>query len=176
MSNSESKNRPTGGMQLDSEKLKSFFVKHLNIIYAIKANLVRRLPELSTEVYFKDLYLAMHECINDIPRQMARMEVIFELLDASISGEIVSCNTKLVDDAFVSIKDYSGEPELQDLSILFYLQNIENIEMGSFQMLQMAAVKLKNPHIQQLVKENFDEAKDDRTMMLLIASKYLTAK
>jgi len=46
--------------------------------------------------------------------------------------------------------------------------------MASFQVLQMAAVKLKNKQIKQLLKENYDEAKADRTLLLLIAAKYIT--
>jgi len=176
MEDQDGKTRPVGGMRLGSTKLKSFFIKHLNIIYAMKVSLVRRLPELSLEVHFKDLYLAIGEAISDIEKQIVRMEMIFELLDEPIEEEDVEPNVSLVDDAFTSIKEYRDEPELQDLAILFYLQNIESIEMSSFQILQMAAVKLKNTQVQQLIKENYDEAKADRTLILLIASKYITAK
>jgi hypothetical protein len=50
------------------------------------------------------------------------------------------------------------------------------MEMASFQVLQMAAVKFKNKQIKQLIKENYDEAKADRTLLLLITAKYITAK
>jgi len=46
--------------------------------------------------------------------------------------------------------------------------------MASFQILQMAAVRLKNKHISQRLKENYEEAKADRTLLLLISSKYIT--
>jgi ferritin-like metal-binding protein YciE len=82
----------------------------------------------------------------------------------------------LVDDAFEDIKLHSKEPELRDLSIAFYMQNIESVEMASFQVLEMAAVKLKNKQIKQLIRENYDEAKADRTLLLLITAKFLTAK
>jgi hypothetical protein len=49
------------------------------------------------------------------------------------------------------------------------------MEMASFQILQIAAVKLKNNQIKQLIRENYDEAKADRTLMLLIAAKYITS-
>jgi hypothetical protein len=38
------------------------------------------------------------------------------------------------------------------MSILFYLHNIESIEMASFQTLEMLAVKLKKGRLKQLVK------------------------
>jgi len=64
---------------------------------------------------------------------------------------------------------------LRDLSILFYMQNIESVEMASFQVLKMVAVKLKNKQLTQLLTENFDEAKEDRALLLLITKKYLTS-
>ncbi|WP_281024308.1 DUF892 family protein [Mucilaginibacter celer] len=60
------------------------------------------------------------------------------------------------------------------MSILFYLHNIESMEMASFQILRIAAVKLKNSQIKKLTQRNYDEAKADRTLMLLIAAKYIT--
>lgn len=170
------KNRPTGGMQLGSKKLREFFLKHLNIVYAIKMHLMERLPDLSAEIHYQDPYQAMQESLEDIEKQVARMGTIFELLDAPITPNFGGVNTSMIDDAYASIKHYKDEPELQDLAILFYLQNIEGTEMSSFQVLQMAAVKMKNPQVQQLIRENYDEAKADRTLILLIASKYLNAK
>lgn len=175
MSSLKEKDRPRGGMQLGSVKLEAFFTKHLNIIYSVKLHLLHRLPQLAKEVHFKDLYQAVQETITDIEKQMARMEVIFELLNSPVVPDTCQNKTNQIDDAFNSIKEYDTEPELQDLAILFYLQNIESMEMSSFQVLQMAAVKLKNPQVAQLIKENYNEAKADRTLILLIASKYLTA-
>ena len=50
------------------------------------------------------------------------------------------------------------------------------MEVSSFQVLQMAAIKLQNKQIKQLIKENYAEAKADRTLLLLITAKYITAK
>jgi hypothetical protein len=47
--------------------------------------------------------------------------------------------------------------------------------MASFHALQMAAVKFKNDNINALLKDNFDEAKTEGTMLLLITAKYLTS-
>jgi ferritin-like metal-binding protein YciE len=156
------------------EKLKTFFVKHLNRIYFAKAHLVNKLPLLEDEVNFKDLQHAIRETVEDVEKQMARMELIYELLDAQISKGSIHGLAGLVDDAFEAINEQVNEAELRDMSIIFYLQNIESVEMASFQVLQMAAVKLRNKHIKQLLKENYDEAKADRTLLLLIAAKYIT--
>jgi len=133
------------------------------------------LPVIADEAHFSDLKQAIIDTADDVEKQMARMEVIYELLDAPINKGNHGGLEGLVNDAFASIQKHKTEHALRDLSIAFYLHNIESMEMASFQILQMAAVKLKNNQIKQLLKENFEEAKADRTLVLLIASKYVTA-
>jgi len=161
-------------IQFDAKKLRAFFINHLNRIYAAKAHLVAKLPQLEDEVNFSDLRMAIRETVEDVEKQIARMEVIYELLEEPIGKGSIHGLTGLVDDAFEAIRKQAGEAELRDMSIIFYLQNIESMEMASFQVLQIAAVKIKNKQVKQLLKENYDEAKADRTLLLLIAAKYLT--
>jgi ferritin-like metal-binding protein YciE len=66
--------------------------------------------------------------------------------------------------------------ELRDMSILFYLQNIESIEMASFQVLRIAAFKIKKPQIKQLLKENYNEAKETKTLLMLVSTKYVASE
>ncbi|MGY3212036.1 DUF892 family protein [Mucilaginibacter sp. HD30] len=174
MEESPKKPKSSDKIKLGSEKIKTFFISHLNRIYAAKTHLVTRLPKLAAEVQYVDLHEAIQETTNDVEKQIARMELVYELLDTAPSTESCLGITGLVDDAFEAI-DQHKNPALRDLSIIFYMQNIESVEMASFQILQMAAVKLKNKQIKQLLKENYEEAKADRTLMLLIAAKYVTA-
>ncbi|WP_114941333.1 DUF892 family protein [Mucilaginibacter endophyticus] len=170
--------QPGGSAQkisLAKQELKSFFISHLNKIYAAKAHLVSKLPQIANEAHFRDLRHAIIETIEDVEKQMARMEMIFALLDSNIDPGNFSGLAGLVDDAFEDIKLHEKKHELRDMSILFYLHNIESMEMASFQILRIAAVKLKNNQIKQLIQENYDEAKADRTLMLLIAAKYITS-
>ena len=160
-------------INLGSEKLKFFFIKHLDRIYAAKLHLVSKLPSLAGEVQFADLKNAIFETVRDVEKQIARIEAIYALLDAEASKGSIHGLTGLIDDAFEAINEQQGEAELRDLSIIFYLQNIESVEMASFQILQMAAVRLNNNQINQMLKENYDEAKADRTLLLFISSKYI---
>ncbi|AMR30168.1 hypothetical protein A0256_01410 [Mucilaginibacter sp. PAMC 26640] len=174
MSEETGKSSSPKKIKLGAEKLKRFFVTHLNRIYFAKAHLVTWLPQLKNEAYFHDLQFAIQETVDDVEKQMARMELIYELLDAEISKGSINGLTGLVDDAFEAIREQTDEAALRDMSIIFYLQNIESIEIASFQVMQMVAVKLKNKQIKQLLQENYDEAKADRTLLLLIAAKYIT--
>ena len=160
---------------LNPGDLKLFFLEHLNHIYWAKAHLVERLPEIEEIAFFKDLKQAIIETKEDVERQMVRIDEIFTLLDSKSSAENCDGIIAMVEGAFSSIQLRADNSILRDLSILFYMQNIESIEISSFQILQIAAVKMKNIQITQLLKENYDEAKRDRTLLLLIASKYITS-
>jgi len=162
-------------LNLGSEKLKLFFLKHLDRIYAAKVHLVERLPSLLDQAQFSDLRNAILDTVANVEKQIARMQLIYTLLDAEVNRGSIHGLAGLIDDAFEAIAEQEGEAELQDLSIIFYLQNIESVEMASFQILQMAAVKLHNSHINKLLKDNYDEAKSDRVLLLLISSKYIVS-
>ncbi|TCC92395.1 DUF892 family protein [Pedobacter frigiditerrae] len=172
----QTNNHDSERINFDGEKLKTFFIGHLDKIYCAKIHLITRLPQLLEQAHFADLKSAILETINHVENEISRMEMIYTILDSTYSD----CNAKgltgLVEDAFSAIQQQGKDRELRDLSILFYLQNIESVEMASFQILQMAAVKIKNKQIANLLKENYEEAKADRTLFLLIASKYIIAE
>nr|WP_279629794.1 DUF892 family protein [Mucilaginibacter endophyticus] len=130
-------------MKLGPARLKEFFVHHLDWIYAAKAHLVSKLPLILNEVHFHDLHAAIAETIADAEKQISRMEIIYALLDVTISKESCHGLVGLVEDAFDAIICQKSEPALRDLAIIFYMPNIESVEMASFQILQMAAVKIK---------------------------------
>ncbi|CAG4992545.1 hypothetical protein DYBT9275_00984 [Dyadobacter sp. CECT 9275] len=160
-------------MNLDREDLEKFFIHHLNKVYAAKTLLVAELPEIMDESHFKDIRTAMIETVESVKKQIERMDEIYAILPAEFS-EIDSKGLKgLVEDAFEDIRRNGENLELRDMSILFYLHNIESIEMASFQILEMASVKIHNDRIKELIRENYEDAKADRTLLLLINAKYI---
>jgi ferritin-like metal-binding protein YciE len=166
---------PANKINLGPDKLRRFFITHLNRIYFAKLHLVTRLPEIAGLAHFSDLKSAIAETTEEVGKQITRMREIYDLLNAEVSIASYKGLTGLIEDAFIAVKQQSSDPELRDLSILFYMQNIESVEMTSFQVLQVAAVKLKNEQISQLLKENFEAAKADRSLLFVVSSKYITS-
>ena len=168
---------PANRIELGLINLKAFFTDHLNVIYAAKAHLVEKLPLIAAHVHYSDLHEAILETVTDVQKQMVRLELIMTLLDGEITRENCTAMIGMVDAIFESIQDYTGRDRgLRDLSIANYMQQIESVEMASFQILEMAAVKLKNKQVKKLLKECYNEARTDRILLLLIATKYMTAK
>jgi len=162
-------------IELGPNSLRDFFIVHLNKIYTAKSHLISSLIALEEEAHFSDLKKGIRETIDDVQKQQERMEQIYQRLGVEFSEESASGMLGLIKDSFEEIRQRSGQPILRDLAMLFYLQNIESIEMASFQLLQMIAVKMKDDEIKRLVRENYEDAKAGRTLLLLITTKYLTS-
>lgn len=168
----------TGGsrtIHLGNTRLLKFFTDNLDRIYCAKKHMVDRFPEIANEAHFSDLNLAIMETVDDVKKQIIRMDEIYDLLGTEKSITGCSALSAMIEEAFTAIREQKDDTALRDMSILFYLQNIESIEVASIQVLQMMAVKMKNPEILQLLKENLDEAKDDRMLLLLITAKYVAS-
>jgi len=162
-------------IHLGDTRLLKFFTDNLDKIYCAKKHMVDRFPEIANEAHFSDLNLAIMETVDDVKKQIIRMDEIYELLGAQNSIAGCSGLAAMIEEAFTAISEQKDDTALRDMSILFYLQNMESIEIASFQVLQMMAVKMKNSEILQLLKENLDEAKDDRMLLLLITAKYVAS-
>ncbi len=143
---------------LSKNTLLKFFAGHLDRIYCGKQHLLNSLPTLADRANFKDLKLAILELHDDVRKQTDRMMEIYTLLNIEQSDAGCLGMTTLLQEMFDGIDSNKGEKPLCDLSLIFYLQNIESIEATSFQMLRLAAIELDNKQIRQLLKESFDEA------------------
>jgi ferritin-like metal-binding protein YciE len=160
-------------INLDSNNLELFFLHHLNKVYAAKSLLINELPVLMDNAHFSDLKNGVSIMVEDVKKQLSELGKVYDILGANVSSTHYNGLMSMVKDAFEEITLHSGNPQLRDMSILFYLQIIESIEMASFQILEMLAVKLRNEKVKQLINENYQISKADRTHFLLINIKYI---
>lgn len=153
-----------------------FFSGHLDRIYCGKVHLVNSMPALAEQAHFGDLKLAILELRDNVRKQIDRMNEIYELLQLDHNEEGCVGMISLLQEMFEGIDTHKGEKPFCDLSLIFYLQNIESIETTSFQMLQLTASKLGNEKVDQLLRESFDEAGEDRGLLLQIGEKFLALR
>jgi ferritin-like metal-binding protein YciE len=158
---------------LDQAELKQFFISHLNRIYCAKNQLADKLPIIAGNTYSSDLRLAVSQAIDCVRVQTGRLEEIYARLDASYTPESCVGLLGFLDEAFQSIGPPLDRPLLRDLSILFYMQNIESIEMASFEVMTRVADKLNESRVAQLLRECHDEARQDKALLNSIAGQYL---
>ncbi|RKR80440.1 ferritin-like metal-binding protein YciE [Mucilaginibacter gracilis] len=157
---------------LTQEELKGFFISHLNRIYCAKSQLIDKLPALVKNSHFLDLKQAIEETIEVVGNQIRRMKEIYIRLDAHYESESCIGLVGILDEAFQSIGKPGDSTGVRDLSILFYMQNIESIEMASFKMMMLVAAQLEQPDIAQLLLECYDEAREDKILFKEITKNY----
>jgi ferritin-like metal-binding protein YciE len=159
--------------ELNPKELKHFFISHLNRIYCAKSQLVEKLPELGWSSHFTDLRQAIDETVEVVQNQIIRMKQIYILLDSWYQPESCVGLVGILDEAFQSIGILGESAAIRDLSILFYMHNIESIETASFKVMMLVADKLAEPGIEQLLLECYDEAKEDKILFREITENYL---
>lgn len=162
-----------GDTRLSRERLHRFFISHLDRIYCAKTHMLDLFRNIAELAHARDIYLAVQETADDIQKQIARMEEIYNIMSAGYNESTCVGMVSMLDEARAAVHDAELEGPLRDLSILFYLQNIESIEAASFQVLQLVSRSLDMPEVEQLVRENFDEAKEDRALLMTIARQYV---
>lgn len=159
--------------ELTPKELRHFFISHLNRIYCAKSQLVEKLPELGKRSHFTDLRQAIDETVKIVRNQILRMKQVYIMLDSWYQPESCIGLVGILDEAFqsIGIPDESGA--IRDLSILFYMHNIESIETASFKVMMLVADKMGEPNIAQLLLECYDEAKEDKVLFKEITQNYL---
>jgi ferritin-like metal-binding protein YciE len=158
---------------LDSSELKQFFVSHLNRIYCAKSQLEDKLPIITGNAHSHDLRLAVSQTIDVVAVQIGRLEEIYARLGTSYTPESCLGLLGFLDEAFQSIGPPLDRPSLRDLSILFYMQNIESIEMVSFEVMMRVADKLNERSVVELLHECYVEARQDQALFSSMVGKYL---
>lgn len=158
---------------LDPSDLKQFFVSHLNRIYCAKSQLEEKLPIIARNTHSHDLRLAVSQTIDVVTVQIGRLEEIYARLGTSYTPESCVGLLGFLDEAFQSIGPPLDRPSLRDFSILFYMQNIESIEMVSFELMMRVADKLREWNLTELLRECYDEARQNKASFNAISGRYL---
>ncbi|OOQ60371.1 DUF892 family protein [Mucilaginibacter pedocola] len=160
-------------MVLSEEELRKFFVSHLNRIYCAKSQLVEKLPQLQSRSHYLDLQQAISETVEVVRSQIKRMQEVYIRLDAFYQPESCVGLIGMLDEAFQSAGSPGESVGLRDLSILFYMHNIESIETASFETMLRVADHLPDKAVVQLLIECYDEAKEDKELFRQITENYL---
>lgn len=156
--------------------LKQLFIHQLNRVNCTKGYLARNLPKLQEIASFNTMKLAIREDMEDVQKQQARINEIYNLLQAKPSDEGCEVIKSVIDEAY-NLNNNSGKSTIiNDMDVILYMQLIENIELTSFRMLKMVAGYMGNPQISQMLKECCDENVDNDRLFTLISAEYLEKK
>jgi len=159
---------------LDPKLQYKVFVHNLNRIYFAKCYLDKKIANLIDLASFKGLKLGMNEFWEDVKKQIVRMDKIYKII-----GEIPSdknCNPlkAIIKDEFCLDEKHEINI-LNDMDLILYMQMLEHINIACYGLLKVVARQLNYDHIEQLLRECFDECVDNDELFVLIAKEYIKA-
>lgn len=148
------------------------FVHNLNRLYFAKNHLDQQMSELIEMASFNALQLGMNEFWDDVKKQIKRMEDIFAIIGETPSDKNCNPIKAVVKDKFC-LDDKHELPILHDMDLIMYVQVLEHINIATYGLLITVAARLNYDHIEQLLRECFDESVDNDELFELISKEYI---
>jgi ferritin-like metal-binding protein YciE len=159
-------------VQIDDKLLKKTFLEHLNYIYYGKHHLINFYNEVKDIAKLNVLKMAIQEGIDDTENQILQLDEIFSAIAESPSKTNTLGIKALTLEAYLSaIK--AGKTALEkDVFILFYLQQIEGIEITYFKVLKNLAKSIG--YSNTFLDQPFDLAVENEILFEQIYKEYIS--
>jgi ferritin-like metal-binding protein YciE len=153
--------------------LRIVFIEQLSILYNAKVSLTNRIPALVSQATFKKLKLALEEDLEDTNKQMDSLKSIFLLMKESwLTHQCLGMNA-VMEEAHQQVTFNQEKHFESDMSILFYMSVVENLQAGASEMLNLMALKIEYQPYAQLVRECLDVVKENASLFHCVAEEYL---
>jgi ferritin-like metal-binding protein YciE len=124
---------------IDDLLLKKTFLEHLNYIYYGKQHLMDFFTEIKDLATLNVLKMAIEEAHEDAHDQMHQMENVFNAIGETPSKTNTLGIKAMTLEAYLAAIKAGKTPLERDVFILFYLQQIEGIEITYFKVLKNLA-------------------------------------
>lgn len=127
------------------QNLQDLYLHQLRDLYSAESQLVDALPKLADRVSNTRLRIAVNDLLEEAKRQKARLEIIFERLNAEPTGQtfhemkgLIREVDDVIDDA-TSLFGKDAPPEVLDAGLVTAAQRVEHYEISGM------AVRLHTP-------------------------------
>ena len=159
-------------VQIDDLILKKTFLEHLNYIYYGKHHLLNFFSEVKSMAALKVLQMAIQEGIDDTGSQLAQLDEIYTAISETPSKiSTLSLKATTLEAYLTAIK--AGKTALEkDVFILFYLQQIEGIEITYFKVLKNLAKAIG--YSSTFLDQPFDLAVENKILFESIYKEYIS--
>ena len=159
-------------VQIDDKLLKNTFLNHLNYIYYGKHHLLTFFTEVKDIATLAVLKMAIQEGIDDTENQLEQLEELFNTIGEKPSKTNTLGIKALTLEAYIAaIK--GGKTSLEkDVFILFYLQQIEGIEITYFKVLKNLATAIG--YSNHFLDLPFDLAVENKILFEAIYREYIS--
>jgi|SRR6185312_12896821 len=159
-------------VQIDNSLLKKTFLEHLNYIYTGKHNLLKFFLEIKEIAKLNVLKMAIQEGIDDTKSQITQMDEMYASIKETSSKTRTLGLTAISLEAYLAVIKSGKTPLERDVFILFYLQQIEGIEMTYFKVLKNLAKALGYKY--KYLDKPLDAAAENKILFETIYEEYIS--
>ncbi|MET3980062.1 ferritin-like metal-binding protein YciE [Mucilaginibacter sp. UYP25] len=159
---------------LGTSAIRTIFINQLSILYAAKHHLIKSIPTLISHANFGVLVLALSEELDDTNEQLKCLKSVFSQLNESALTECCLGMNVIIEEAFTQIIYQEDAHYQSDMSIIFYMNVVENMQIGAGRILNMIAQKLAYQQYQHLIAQCMDMSHDNAKLFHHVAEEYLT--
>ncbi len=159
-------------VHMDDYLLKKTFLEHLNYIYYGKRHLIDFFIEVQGIAILKVLKQAIQEGIDDAESQIKQMDEIFAAIKETPSKTNTLGIKALTLEAYLAAIKAGKTPLERDVFILFYLQQIEGIEITYFKVLKNLAKAIG--YSNSFLDQPFDIAVEKKILFETMYKEYIS--
>ncbi|SHN19224.1 DUF892 family protein [Mucilaginibacter sp. OK098] len=159
-------------VQIDDMLLKKTFLEHLNYIYFGKHHLIDFFSEVKEIAKLNVLKHAIQEGIDDTQSQIVQMDEIYSAIAETPSKTSTLGIKAMTLEAYITTIKAGKTPLEKDVFILFYLQQIEGIEITYFKVLKNLAKAIG--YSNTFLDQPFDMAVENKILFEQIYKEYIS--
>lgn len=156
---------------IDDRLLKKTFLEHLNYIYYGKQHLINFFVEVKEMATLNVLKAAIQEANDDAENQVIDLEKMYASIEENPSKTSTLAIKALTLETYLSAIKTSKTGVERDIYILFYLQQIEGVEITYYKVLKNLAKSIG--YSSTALEQPFDLAVENRLLFDAIYKEYI---
>jgi ferritin-like metal-binding protein YciE len=159
-------------MELDT--LRELYIDELKDLYSAETQLVKALPRMAKAASHPELKKAFETHLRQTEEHVARLDRIFEELEASPRGKKCVGMEGLIEEAKELLRE---KPDLDvlDAGLISKAQHVEHYEMAGYGTVRTYAQFLGEERQMALLQKTLDEEGDANTLLTEIAERSVNA-
>jgi ferritin-like metal-binding protein YciE len=153
---------------MELETLRDLYIDELKDLYSAEKQLVKALPKMAKAATNPELKQAFQTHLRQTEQHVARLEQVFEGLDASPRGKKCVGMEGLIEEAQELITE-KPEPEVLDAGLISKAQHVEHYEMAGYGTVRTFAEQLGETRQAQLLQQTLDEEGETDKLLTALA-------
>jgi ferritin-like metal-binding protein YciE len=156
------------------ESLRELYIEELKDLYSAEKQLVKALPKMAKNATNPDLRKAFIDHLAQTEEHVARLEKVFESLDASPRGKKCVGMEGLIEEANELLEEDADE-NVVDAGLVSKAQHVEHYEMAGYGTVHRWALTLGESEHAELLEQTLNEEKEADELLTQLAEGSINA-